>query len=43
MIRFGSQANLIVHDVKNVDLMVKPGDKMNAGITVIAVRKRQSE
>jgi phosphatidylserine decarboxylase len=40
MIRFGSQTNLIIEEISNVELLVKPGDKVNAGITVIAVRSK---
>ncbi len=39
MIRFGSQTNLIVEEINNAKLIVKPGDKVNAGISVIAVRR----
>ncbi|MHA1910204.1 MAG: phosphatidylserine decarboxylase [Candidatus Kariarchaeaceae archaeon] len=40
MIRFGSQTNLIIEEIDNVKLLVKPGNKVNAGITVIAVKSK---
>jgi phosphatidylserine decarboxylase len=40
MIRFGSQTNLIIEEISDVELLVKAGEKVKAGISVIAVRRK---
>jgi phosphatidylserine decarboxylase len=36
MIKFGSQVDLVIPKLKNLDFMIRPGDEVEAGVTVIA-------
>ncbi len=36
MIKFGSQVDLVIPRIKNLEFMIKPGDEVEAGVTVIA-------
>jgi hypothetical protein len=42
MIRFGSQVDLVIPDRADIRIMVKPGDRVTAGTSVVATIERIS-
>jgi len=36
MIKFGSQVDLVIPKLKNLEFMIKPGDEVEAGVSIIA-------